>query len=252
MVRVARRTSPIVVFVLGMAALFGLLSISDATETVSPNSPRIVPSPAGPSLSLSCLGPEQYETLSGTNGVMLGLPSYVPEGYSLECINMRGPTLPDLSSVSLYYYKDDEDFRSRFLPKIEEGTENPLTAKWTSEFTEAGGILIFQSVEYIEENDPRYNDKVKHFEIDKALGDPLNECPINVFINANCEFQAEYPPIEFANGNPIAPTFTIHDGGKMNGLLMYMDNNWLVYIFGIVESDELFKIAETIRQSSQQ
>lgn len=234
-----------------MTTLFGLLYTSESTRLIPPNKPRIITFVDGSNLNTSCISFEHYGSLFGTKGQIVGLPSYVPQGYALQCIRVGGPNPAEEDSVAFYYYKDDKEFQSRFLPKIEKEAESyPFASTWTAEFNQAGGILVFRSIEYIEPDDPRYNDKVKHVEIERATGDPRNQCPLPEYTHGNCnvDLQGDYPPIKFANGNPIGSTFGYDQSrNRVNGLLMYMDHNWLVYILG-TNSDELFKMSKTINE----
>lgn len=144
----------------------------------------------------------------------------------MQCINLNvyGPNIPEDHAVSFYYFKDDQGFRSKFLPEIENGIEtHPMYAEWFSEFYKEGGIVITKSTEYIEEYDPRYTDKIKHFEIERGTGDPQNECPLSEFTPGECEIDAEYPLVLLANGNPIGPTFVQQRGTRVDGMVMYLD-----------------------------
>jgi len=196
---------------------------------------------------------ENYKSLFDiSKGPIVGLPTYVPQGYSLQCISVSGANPSEEDAVSFYYFKDDKEFQSRFLPKIEYENETdsyPMYAKWFPEFYNAGGIVITRSIEYIDEHDPRYNDKLKHFEIERATGDPRNNCALIEYTRGDCtvDLQGVYPPVELANGNPIHPTFVQQSGDRTDGMLMYMDHNWLVYLIGN-NDPELFKMAETIHQ----
>lgn len=234
--------------------LFALLYISETMQSMSPNKPRIVHTVTTSSeLNTSCISIGYYESLLEANHEpRVGPPSYVPQGYALQCINLHvyGPNIPEEHAVSFYYFKDDQEFQSKFLPKIQKGIEtDPMYADWFSEYYDAGGIVITRSTEYIEEDDPRYNDKIKHFEIERGTGDPQNECPLHEFARGECEIKAEYPPVPLANGNPTVPTFVQQHGTRVDGMVMYMDHNWLVYVIGGQDPDELFKIAESIPQS---
>lgn len=247
------RNSSLLVFALVIGVLFALLYVSGSTQSISPNEPRIVQTESNSNLSSSCISVDHYESLFETDAPMLGLPSYLPNGYALQCINVSGPNPSEEDAVSFYYFKDDSEFQSKFLPKIErnETEYHPMYAKWISEYYDAGGIVITRSLEYIEEDDPRYNDKLKHAEIERAIGDPLNECSLPEFTRGNCEPPAvENPPIKFADGNPVVLTNGIdrNSGNSVNSLLMYLDHNWLVWIVGPSDSDELFSIAESIHQ----
>ncbi len=230
-------SSSILVFVLVIAALFALLYISESTQSISPNKPRIV-HVVNSNLSSSCLSVEHYESLFSTKGPIFGLPSYVPQGYALQCINVSGPNPSDEDAVSLYYFKDDKEFQSRFLPKIEKETNGrAIYAKWISEFYDAGGILVYRGIEYFGQDDPRYNDKLKHAEYERTM---------------NFDGGSEHPLMKFADGNPVLISeFGQDQSGKdVNWLFLYMDNNWFIRIIGTSDSDELFKMAETIHETS--
>ena|GEM_PF-6708404 len=252
----ARGNSTILVFVLSMSVLFALLYFSETTQSLSPNSPRIVHTISNNSnLSSLCLSIQNYESLfESGNGPMFGLPTYIPQGYALQCINVSGTDLSEDDRVSFYYFNDNQEFQSRFLPKIENGTiGHPMYEKEFPKFSDAGGIVITRSVEAIAQDDPRYNDKLKHIQIERAVADPRNDCSLPAYTRGECDVDLErdYPPIEFANGNPIVPTLSQQsEDGRFDGLLMFMDYNWLVSIVGTPDSDELFKMAETIHQIS--
>jgi hypothetical protein len=253
---VARGNSTILVFVLSMSVLFALLYFSETTQSLSPNNPKIVHAVSSDSsLSSLCLSVQNYESLfESDNGPMLTLPSYLPQGYTLQCINVSGSDLSEDDRVSFYYFKDDQEFQTRFLPRIENGTiGHPMYEKEFPKFSDAGGIVITRSVEAIAQDDPRYNDKLKHIQVERAVADPRNDCSLPAYTRGECDVDLErdYPPIEFANGNPIVPTLSQQsEDGRFDGLLMFMDYNWLVSIIGTPDSDELFKMAETIHQIS--
>lgn len=261
----AEAGTSVLLIVLVFASLFALLYVSQYTQSISPNRPRVVHTNIDDSsLSSSCLSLEYYESLFDTKkGPVVGLPSYVPQGYALQCINVSGPIVSEEDFVSFYYSKKDQEFKSKILPKIEkEPAGHPMyDTSWFPEFYDLGGIVITRSIEYIDESDPRYNDKVKHFEIERAMSDPLSDCSLPGFANGSCELldcsatdysngtcdlQGDFPPTELVNGNPLTQTFVEERGSRVEGVLMYMDRNWLVYIIGSPATEELVKIAETI------